>query len=76
MSAVDHKKNAEKAEYRRHVGDFDGWVQDEQEKQMRYRYQDYLDECPTDIPAQEWPAAAMSFEEFCADFADKYDPTE
>ncbi len=51
---------------------FDAWVIDMQEKAMRDKYQDYLDECPTDIPAHEWPASAMSFDEFCAN----YDPTE
>ncbi len=59
----------EKIEY---PANFDAWVIDQQEKSMRDKYQDYLDDCPTDIPAQEWPASAMSFDEFCSN----YDPTE
>lgn len=52
-------------ENQKKVGAFDAWVIDEQEKAARERYHEYLAECPTDIPAQEWPASALSFEEWC-----------
>lgn len=49
------------------LGAFDAWVQDQQERSMRDQYEEYLEDGDTAIPPHEWPASAMSFEEYCAE---------
>ena len=45
---------------------FKNWVHDEQEKAMQRKWQEFVDE----------GNGPITFEQFCSDFDDKYDPTE
>ena len=62
MTEVNHEHEAEKAEYKRHVGDFDAYVQDGQEKAARKRYERFR---ASQIDSDDFP---ISFEEWSAVF--------
>ena len=60
MTAVDHEYESEKKEYKRTIGDFDGWVQDEQEKAAIRKYEAY-------VQNHQFKEMPMTFDEWCVD---------
>lgn len=54
------------------VGAFDAWVQDEQEKTMRQKYADFVEDCKHDLdPIEAEYGGIISFDEFCIEQREK-----